>query len=150
RRARGGGREREPFRDRVLPRFPLEYRNRFRFLWQTIYDLDRLHATIEEWRELIREVADADRARWNQGPDCNGRPGLRGNQCGFYGFFDDRMDALLKFAPATSTYSGWIATRRNAVRSILSDAAVPATPTNVAPAAGTTAAQPVRLQSSAF
>ncbi len=51
----------------LIVSFRQEYQNRFRFLWQTIYDRRRLFRAIDTSVELVRETANADfdRFKWS-------------------------------------------------------------------------------------
>ncbi len=131
----------EPFNTRVLPKFPAELKSRMRFLYQTLFTQDRMGEAIDEWRPLIREVADADMDRWNAGPDCLSTvPGNRGNQCGFYQPFETHMTAL----------KTWIRARRGLVETMFRDASIPSTPSNEKPLPGGKPALPITLAASPF
>jgi hypothetical protein len=137
----GGASGDEPLRSRVLPLFPLEYRNRFRFLWQVLYDEERLFSIIDEWSGLLGGLPDADQDRWDTEPReaCPAWPATAG-QCRTFARFGDRMRDL----------RSWIHIRSNAVKSMFLDESVPATPRNERPYPGGVPAPPVRLGSSPF
>ncbi|HVR76633.1 MAG TPA: CotH kinase family protein, partial [Planctomycetota bacterium] len=132
----------EPLRGRVLPHFPIEYRNRFRFLWQVHYDEKRLYRIIDEWRGWIRELADADLDRWDTEPReaCPDWPRVSGGNCKQYQPFETRMRNLKL----------WIRNQARMVTTSFRDSGIPATPSNISPPAGGPAATPVTLRASAF
>jgi hypothetical protein len=132
----------EPLVNRVLPLFAIEYRNRFRFLWQVLYDERRLFAIIDGWSSLIRELADADLDRWDTEPReaCPAWPAVTGANCRQYAPFLTRMRDLKR----------WIRNRASGVRSAFEDSRIPATPANLSPRPGEPLAPPVVLEASAF
>jgi hypothetical protein len=132
----------EPLRNRVLPLFPVEYRNRFRFLWQVLYDEKRLFHGIDAWGDQIRGLADADLDRWDTEPReaCPSWPQTTGANCKEYAPFLSRMRGL----------KIWIRNQTKITASAMRDALAPQTPANASPRPGWPAAAAVRLQTSAF
>ncbi|MBI4584818.1 MAG: lamin tail domain-containing protein [Planctomycetes bacterium] len=132
----------EPLRSRVLPLFSIEYKNRFRFLWQVLYDEKRLFRTIDEWSGIIREVADADLDRWDTEPReaCPGWPVVAGGNCKQYLPFTFRMKNM----------KAWIRSRAAIVKSQFQDPKIPQAPVNRFPLDGAPAGMPVVLRASPF
>lgn len=117
----GGGGE-EPLVGRVLPKFTMEFRNRFRFLWQALWDFDRLFRQIEELSELVQGAANADRDRWGSG----------------YAPFEARMVELRRF----------IFQQRGRTRHFFDSAVIAETPRNESPWDGALVTLPVELATS--
>ncbi len=132
----------EPLKTRVLPLFPIEYKNRFRFLWQVLYGEDRMFDTIAQWSELIGELADADLDRWDTEPRvaCPSWPQTAGGQCKKYAQFRTRMRDLRQ----------WIRGQSRIVQSAFRDPQVPSAPENASPLTGSPAAIPIVLRTTAF
>ena len=62
-----------PFRDRVVfnpsfPEFQLAYKNRLREVIQLQFCEEKLFPQIDQWRNLLIEIAEADRDRWDYAP----------------------------------------------------------------------------------
>ncbi len=132
----------EPFHNRVLPLYPIESKNRLRFLRQVQYDEKRIFSIIDRWSEQIASVADADQDRWDTEPRqaCPRWPSVAGANCIEYAPFRIRMRNL----------KSWIRTRTGLTSSLVLDASIPHTPSNVQPAPRWPAAQPVVLGTSPF
>jgi hypothetical protein len=137
----GGASGEEPLRSRVLPLFALEYKNRFRFLWQVLYDERRLFSIIDGWSDLLGGLPDADQDRWDTEPReaCPAWPDAAG-QCRTFARFQDRMRDL----------KSWLHVRAHAVKPSFLDESVPGTPRNERPFPGAAPPPPVRIRSSAF
>jgi hypothetical protein len=137
----GGASGDEPLRSRVLPLFSLEYENRFRFLWQVLYDERRLFSIIDAWSDMLGGLPDADQDRWDTEPReaCPAWPVAAG-QCRTFVRFEDRMREL----------KSWLHVRSNAVKGAFLDASVPGTPRNERPFPGAAPRPPVRIGSSPF
>ena len=132
----------EPLRGAVLNHFPVEFRNRFRFLWQTLYAPERIRRLIGEMRALVEELAAADIDRWDTEPNqacptCDESPPSRLLS---HATYDQRMRDL----------EVWTAQRRQLMVGRLLDPAIPWTPSNLFPPGDTVTSAPVRLHSSRF
>jgi hypothetical protein len=132
----------EPLSGRVPPLFRIEYRNRFRRLWQLLYDEQRLFPLIDEWSAFIRPLADADLDRWDTEPReaCPAWPQTSGGNCRQYLPFSQRMRNLKL----------WIRNRTGATQAFFRDEEVPATPLNLSPEDQSPVSVPVVLRTSAF
>ena len=102
--------------------FPIDYARRFRFLWQVVYDPDRLQGIVDGWRELIREIAQANQDRWGGAP------------------LESTVTRLVDFTRTQRTLL---------IRQFL-DTQVPFRPFHLRPLPGAVTTLPVVLQSSPF
>ncbi|MDP2895061.1 MAG: lamin tail domain-containing protein [bacterium] len=142
----GGGEG--PFVSRILGTYPepfgVEYKNRLREILQLIYTEEHIFPIVDEWRNLIIEMAEADRDRWDQMPLPAPYPFQgRLEQTPWQNLFqtlDFRIAGL----------KSWIQSRRNTMWSWASDSNIPRKPVNIGPPDGATAPGIPLLVSSAF
>ncbi len=128
----------EPLALKVPRLFDVEYKNRYRFVWQVLFNEERLFGMIDEWTPLIHELAEADVDRWAR------EPRLACPSCG------DGPYSAAPFRESSSWIKDYIRGRvRSAIREF-KDPAVPWTPRNASPDAGVSPVPPVRLRTSPF
>jgi len=142
----GGGNG--PFVDRILGTYPdifgVEYRNRLREILQLIYTPEHIFPIIDEWRELIIEMTEADRDRWDQMPLPNPYP--------FQGQLEQTPWQNL-FRPLDVRIAGlksWINNQRATMLGWASDPDIPNKPLNQSPPDGAEAQGIPLLVSSSF
>ncbi len=107
---------------RALRFFPIEFENRFRFLWQVAYGEDRLRQILSDWTSLIKEIADADVDRW----------GTRR--------VEENADMLVGESDAL----------RRTLLPLFVDPTIPRTPVNTEPFTGAVQSPPIVLKTRAF
>ena len=124
--------------------FGPEYKNRLREILQLIYTPEHIFPIVDEWRNLIIEMTDADRDRWDQMPLPNPYP--------FQGQLEQTPWQNL-FASLDVRIAGlksWINSRRNTMLTWAQDPDIPVKPINLSPINGSTAPGIPLLVSSAF
>ena len=128
----------EPLRLRVPRLFDIEYRNRYRSIWQVQFDGARMREQFDTVSDQIRELAEADYDRWSREP----RLACRSCPDGPY------------VAPPFDERVAWVKSylKNRVPRSIRewSDSQVPLTPRNAFPPDGLTLGPPVRLRCAPF
>ncbi|NQT84847.1 CotH kinase family protein, partial [bacterium] len=137
-----------PFVSRVLGTYPdvfgVEYKNRLREILQLIYTEDHIFPIIHEWRDLIIEMTEADRDRWDQMPLPDPYPFQgRLEQTPWQNLFeslDYRIDGL----------KNWILNRRATMLGWAHDPDIPIKPLNQSPPDGAEAQGIPMLVSSSF
>ncbi len=142
----GGGQG--PFVSRVLGSYPdvfgVEYKNRLREILELIYTPEHIFPIVDEWRDLIIEMAEADRDRWDQMPLPDPYPFQgRLEQTPWQNLFEslDYRIAGLK---------NWIVNRRSTMLGWATDPDIPAKPVNQSPPDGAEAQGIPLLVSSSF
>ncbi len=137
-----------PFVSPVLGAYPdvfgVEYKNRLREILHLIYTEEHIFPIIDEWRDLIIEMTEADRDRWDQMPLPDPYP--------FQGQLE-RTPWQNLFEPLDVRISGlksWILNRRSTMLGWAQDANIPAKPVNQSPPDGAPAQGIPLLVSSAF
>ncbi len=132
----------EPLSNRVLPLYPAESRNHLRHAWQLLYDERRMFSMIDELRELIGPLADADQDRWDTEPRvaCPTWPSRPEGNCLQYRSFEVRMRELKR----------WIRSRSKFVRALFVDPAAPRAPSSALAWEDGPLARPIVLRSSEF
>jgi hypothetical protein len=137
-----------PFVDRVLGTYPdvfgMEYKNRLREILQLIYTEEHIFPIIDEWRDLIIEMAQADRDRWDQMPLPSPYP-FQGQleQTPWQNLFDT-LDVRI------AGLKNWVRNRRNTMLGWANDPDIPAKPLNLSPPDGAPAEGIPLLISSPF
>ena len=128
----------EPLALKIPRLFRVEYRNRFRHIWQLQLSEGRLLRRFEEVGELVREVADADVDRWSREPRLACPP------C------EDGTYVASPFEGRVRWVGEFLLDRVAVAVPELADSEVPRTPTNAFPAAGSSVAPIVRLRTHPF
>ena len=128
----------EPLSRKVPRLFELQYKNRYRFVWQVHFDTERILGMIDSWSDLIRELADADVDRWTNEPrlSCPTCP-----------------DGTFSAAPSETRHQwmkDFVHQHRPFALRELTDFDVPLSPINVFPRASMTPPPPVRLATLPF
>ncbi len=128
----------EPLALKVRRLFDIEYKNRYRFLWQMHFAEERMLGMFDALSDSIRELSDADVDRWAREPRlaCPG--------CG------DRPYSATPFDERVAWIEDYIRARILRAISDFKDIEVPRTPTNAFPFESMSPAPPVRLTSVPF
>jgi len=137
-----------PFVSRVLGAHPdvfgVEYKNRLREILQLIYTEQHIFPIVDEWRDLIIEMTEADRDRWDQMPLPDPYPFQgqleRTPWQNLFDTLDFRINGL----------KNWITNRRSTMLGWARDPDIPAKPLNQSPADGASAQGIPLLVSSSF
>ncbi len=136
------------FVSRILGTYPdpfgVEYKNRLREILQLIYTPEHIFPIVDEWRNLIIEMTEADRDRWDRMPLPSPYP--------FQGQLEQSPWQNL-FATLDVRIAGlknWIVSRRATMIGWARDTDIPAKPVNLSPTNGAEARGVPLLVSSYF
>jgi len=151
----------EPFRDRIIrnsaiPEFGIAYKNRLREVIQLLFNEEKLFPTLDEWRDLLYEIAEADRDRWDYAP-ATGPEDF--DWQGHFKTLDVRLADIkywirqrVNYLTNPPTRNWWLERGATWPRITCWDPDIPATPTLTAPPAGTffSATDPIVLTGSTY
>ncbi len=128
----------DPISRQVLPKFEREYHNRYRYLWQTLYNLDRLSGILEDERARLRKAANADRDRWDKETRLTCPLTTPREEClDRYNDFDNVVDLL----------ADWFRRQSSLQSTVFLDLRGPAPARNLSPDANVDVTLPVELRS---
>jgi hypothetical protein len=149
-----------PFRDRVvrngsIPGFGIAYKNRLREVIQLQFCEQKFFPQLDEWRNLLVEIAAADMDRWDYAPQTGSQDF---NWQGHFRPLDTRLADIkywitLRLNWLTGPPSNWsLETSSGWPQTTCWDPDIPSTPTLTSPAPTTAfeGSAPIPLRSSAF